>query len=123
MTAAGKAYPLCAHFGDSLDVGRWHSDIPGLISQARILAQSAGCPGQIIEYGKLAYGLQCHLEFTAQTIEGMLAATPAADCAAASAYVQGPEMLRVQDYGSMNQKLFGFFDGLMAAYALRHKPA
>lgn len=32
-------------------------------------------------------------------------------------------MLRVQDYGSMNQKLFGFFDGLMAAYALRHKPA
>ncbi|SMB26905.1 putative glutamine amidotransferase-like protein YfeJ [Sterolibacterium denitrificans] len=124
LTAAGKTHPMCAHFGDGLEVGHWHSDMPGLTPQSRILARSAGCPRQIIEYGELAYGLQCHLEFTAETIEGMIIATPPAEfAAAASGFVQTPEMLRAHDYGPMNRKLFEFLDRLMAAYALRREPA
>jgi GMP synthase (glutamine-hydrolysing) len=104
LTAAGKTHPMCAHFGDGLEVGH--------------------CPRQIIEYGELAYGLQCHLEFTAETIEGMIIATPPAEfAAAASDFVQTPEMLRAHDYGPMNRKLFEFLDRLMAAYALRREPA
>lgn len=122
LTTAGKTHLLFAHFGDQLDVGHWHGDMPGLTPQARILAYSLGCPRQIIEYGALAYGLQCHLEFTPETIEGMIAATPPAEFAAASAYIQTPDKLLTQDYRPMNQKLFGFLDRLLAAYALR-KPA
>ena len=120
LTTAGLSHPLLAHFGDGLEVGHWHSDMPGLTPQARILARSAGCPRQIIEYGELAYGFQCHLEFTPETIAGMIAATPPAElAAAASGFVQTPEMLRAHDYSLMNQKLFEFLDRLMAAYALR----
>ncbi|MFT3813780.1 MAG: type 1 glutamine amidotransferase [Acidovorax sp.] len=118
LTEEGKANGKFSHFGDTLDVGHWHSDMPGLTGSARVIAYSAGCPRQIIEYGDLVYGFQCHMEFTPEVVELLIAASERdLEALAAHRFVQQPDALRAQNYDGMNQKLFGFLDRLMQAYA------
>jgi GMP synthase (glutamine-hydrolysing) len=118
LTAAGLANDKLAHFGESLVVGHWHSDMPGLTPTAQVLASSEGCPRQIIEYGALAYGFQCHMEFTPEVIELLIeASAPELATLTAHRYVQQPAALRANGYTAMNQQLFGFLDKLAAAYA------
>ena len=38
MTADGKANKKFSHFGDTLQVGHWHNDMPGLTDDAKIPA-------------------------------------------------------------------------------------
>ncbi|WP_248745864.1 type 1 glutamine amidotransferase [Pseudomonas sp. MWU12-2037] len=120
LTEAGKDNDKVAHFGDVLEVGHWHNDMPGLTENARILAYSEGCPRQIVEYGPLVYGFQCHMEFTLDVVERLIAASESELVEATGRrFVQQPAALRANDYGQMNQKLFGFLDKLMAQYRLR----
>lgn len=123
LTASGKADHKVAHFGESLEVGHWHSDMPGLTADAQVLATSAGCPRQIVRYGDLVYGFQCHMEFTREVVELLIAASEG-DLAALKnhRFVQQPGALRANDYDAMNEKLFGFLDKLMAAYAAAREP-
>ncbi|MFT3719184.1 type 1 glutamine amidotransferase [Pseudorhodoferax sp.] len=117
LTAQAKASGKFAHFGESLEVGHWHSDMPGLTESARIMAYSEGCPRQIIEYGDLVYGFQCHMEFTPEVVELLIAASePELKTLAAHRFVQQPDALRAHDHGAMNQALFGFLDRLVEAY-------
>ncbi|VEA31209.1 glutamine amidotransferase [Salmonella enterica subsp. enterica] len=46
--------------------------MPGLTDQATVLAESAGCPRQIVQYGNFVYGFQCHMEFTVEAVEGLI---------------------------------------------------
>ncbi|MGB4226098.1 MAG: type 1 glutamine amidotransferase [Candidatus Dechloromonas phosphoritropha] len=118
LTTEGKAHVKFAHFGDTVDVGHWHSDMPGLTANAKIIAYSEGCPRQIIEYGELAYGFQCHMEFTLDVIELLIAAAKRELATLTNhRFVQQPDALRANDYDVMNQNLFGFLDKLMVAYA------
>ena len=120
LTAEGRANGKFAHFGDTLAVGHWHSDMPGLTANARVLATSAGCPRQIIEYGELAYGFQCHMEFTPAVVERLIAASGKdLEALAAHRFVQQPDALRAHDWDDMNRTLYGFLDRLMEAYAAR----
>lgn len=117
LTSEGKANAKFAEFGDTLGVGHWHNDMPGLTRVAKILAHSEGCPRQIIEYGDLVYGFQCHMEFTHEVVELLIAASERELAASkADRFVQQPDALRANDYHSMNGKLFGFLDNLVAAY-------
>ena len=118
LTVEGKANSKTAHFGDTLEVGHWHNDMPGLTESAKILATSEGCPRQIVEYSPLVYGFQCHMEFTPAVIELLIAASER-ELATLTAhrFVQQPAALRANHYDDMNQKLFGFLDRLMQAYA------
>lgn len=117
LTAEGKANNKVAHFGDLLEVGHWHNDMPGLTADAKILAVSEGCPRQIIEYSKLVYGFQCHMEFTSEVVELLIAASES-DLASLTdrRFVQQPPALRANDWDEMNQKLFTFLDKLVAEY-------
>lgn len=118
LTAEGKANSNTAHFGDTLGVGHWHNDMPGLTDDAKILATSEGCPRQIVEYSPLVYGFQCHMEFTPAVIELLIAASERElAMLTAHRFVQQPAALRANHYDEMNQKLFGFLDKLMQAYA------
>jgi len=120
LTESGKDNDKIAHFGDVLEVGHWHNDMPGLTENSRILAYSEGCPRQIVEYGPLVYGFQCHMEFTLDVVERLIAASESELVEAADRrFVQQPAALRANDYGQMNQKLFGFLDKLVAEYRLR----
>jgi len=117
LTAAGKANDKFTDFGDTLDVGHWHNDMPGLTKDATIIAYSEGCPRQIVEYGNLVYGFQCHMEFTKDAVELLIAASERElAMLAGHRFVQQPDALRANAYDSMNQKLFGFLDKLVAAY-------
>lgn len=49
--------------------------MPGLTPEAKIIAYSEGCPRQIIEYSKLVYGFQCHMEFNREVIELLIASS------------------------------------------------
>ena len=122
LTAEGLSNPKFAGFGAHLEVGHWHNDMPGLTDDALILATSVGCPRQIVEYGDLVYGFQCHMEFTPEVVELLIAASEAELAAMIGRrFVQQPEALRANDYGEMNERLFGFLDRLSEAYAANRK--
>jgi GMP synthase (glutamine-hydrolysing) len=117
LTSQGRANYKFAHFGESLDVGHWHSDMPGLTKDATIIAYSEGCPRQIVEYSDLVYGFQCHMELTRDEIELLIAASERELVnLTAHRFVQQPDALRANNYDAMNQTLFIFLDQLMAAY-------
>ena len=117
MTAESERNPLFSHFGNKLDVGHWHNDMPGLTPEAEIIAYSEGCPRQIVAYSKLVYGFQCHMELTRSVVE-MLIAHSEGDLSRATDYrfVQSPEALRTHDYSEMNSALFTFLDKLESCY-------
>ena len=118
LTAEGRASDKFAHFGDVLESGHWHSDMPGLTDNAKVIACSEGCTRQIIEYGNLVYGFQCHMEFTPEVIELLIAASETELAALEShRFVQQPAALRANDWQAMNGQLFVFLDRLMQAYA------
>ena len=122
LTAAGKANDKFARFGDTLDVGHWHNDMPGLTASAKVIAYSEGCPRQIVEYGDLVYGFQCHMEFTPEVIELLIAASGhELSTLTHHRFVQQPDALRINDHEAMNQKLFGFLDQLAKAYAAERR--
>jgi len=64
LTADGRKHPFLAGVEPTFLAGHWHRDMPGLTAAAVVLATSAGCPRQIVAYGRHVYGLQLHLELT-----------------------------------------------------------
>ncbi|MWN05368.1 type 1 glutamine amidotransferase [Gilliamella sp. Pas-s95] len=117
LTQLGKTNPLFADFGNTLEVGHWHNDMPGLTQDAQIIAYSAGCPRQIIAYNNFVYGFQCHMEFTPEVVELLIAHSQKELKQAANyRFVDTPDTLRSHDYTTMNQKLFAFLDKLSEHY-------
>ncbi|OCG45893.1 GMP synthase [Gilliamella sp. Fer1-1] len=117
LTEIGKANPLFADFGSALEVGHWHNDMPGLTKDAQIIAYSEGCPRQIIAYGELVYGFQCHLELTPKVVD-LLIANSQKEFSHTEKYrfVDTQDKLRSHNYTEMNQKLFTFLDKLSQLY-------
>ena len=117
LTEAGLGHDKFARLGRSLEVGHWHSDMPGLTPEAMVIAYSEGCPRQIIEYSTLVYGLQCHMEFNPEVVELLIAHSEEELASLADhRYVQQPTALRQNDYLLMNEMLFGFLDKLVQEY-------
>ena len=110
LTAAGLTDASLAHFGRVLPVGHWHSDMPGLTSESKVLATSAGCPRQIIAYSERVYGFQCHMEFTREVVDLLIAEEKAFSVRENYRFVQSPDEIRNFDYAEMNRKLFRFLD-------------
>lgn len=119
LTADGLACELLAGFPATFDAGHWHSGMPGITPESRVLASSTGCPRQIVEYGPLAFGFQCHMEFTPALVE-MLAERSAADITAHAGrpFVQQAEQLRANVYRAMNALLLSFLDRLAASLSV-----
>ncbi len=117
LTKTGKQDRLFSHFEPTCIVGHWHSDMPGLTPDSKILAFSKGCPRQIIAYQPLVYGFQCHLELTPEVVEGLIAhAEEDLSPHRKYAFIQPPETLRNHSYRAMNKLLFGFLNRLEEAY-------
>lgn len=111
LTDAGRNDELLADFPDSFNCGHWHGDMAGLTDESIVLAQSEGCPRQIIRFTPKVYAIQCHLEFTPSAINDMIT-----NCAVEleneqnRRFVQSAEQLRNNDYSSTNALLFRFLD-------------
>ena len=116
LTEAGRNDPFLRHFPDVFDAGEWHNDMPGLNDSAVILAESKGCPRQIVRYGKYVYGFQTHLEFTHEIIaEGIR--RHGGRLEEQGRFVQSVSELLSYDYTEMNRLLSGFLDALTADYS------
>lgn len=117
MTDAGKTNEMFSHFGNMLEVGHWHNDMPGLTPDAKVIAWSEGCPRQIVAYSELVYGFQCHMELTPAVVEVLIAHSDR-DLSRAADYrfVQSAEELRANNYAEMNSVLFTFLDKLEYRY-------
>jgi GMP synthase (glutamine-hydrolysing) len=103
LTDDGKADPFIKHFPEQFQSGHWHYDMPGIPPQAKILAQSSGCPRQIVCFSPKVYGFQCHLELDQHRMQWLIQHCPG-DLSPAP-YVQEPETILAQDYGAINQHL------------------
>lgn len=111
LTFDGKEDPIFSRFPERFPAGHWHGDMPGLTSEAKVLAKSAGCPRQIVRYFPHVYGFQCHFEFTPESIESMIEHCHH-ELRLESAYIQNEQTLRSHDYAVINQRLFDFLDQL-----------
>ena len=68
-TAAGGTDPLFDGLDDTLACLQWHGcEIATLPAGCDVLASSSACRVQAIRVGQHAYGLQFHVEMTAQTV-------------------------------------------------------
>ena len=118
LTELGRGHSNFSHFNTLETVGHWHNDMPGLTPTSKVLATSIGCPRQIVEYSPLVYGFQCHLEFTAESIAGLIAVSADEfETADHHNYIQKPERLMANSSLSMNALLFEFMDKFMVYYA------
>ena len=118
LTEYGLKDEKINHFGSTLPVGHWHSDMPGLTTNCNILATSIGCPRQIVAYSGLVYGFQCHMELTLEVVDLLIAEE--LDFLSNNTtykFVQKPDAIRGYDYSEMNDKLFSFLDKLANEYA------
>jgi GMP synthase-like glutamine amidotransferase len=68
--------PLAAGLPATLTPLHWHGETFSLPNDAIHLYSSATCANQGFVWRERAIGLQCHLEATAQTLEGMLDTFP-----------------------------------------------
>lgn len=124
LTEDGLKDEKINHFGSKLSVGHWHSDMPGLSPQCKILATSIACPRQIIAYSNFVYGFQCHIELNPEVIELLIAEDEHfLTNNTTHKFVQKPDEIRSFDYTEMNEKLFEFLDKLVAEYQLTNKRA
>ncbi|WP_152391994.1 type 1 glutamine amidotransferase [Paenibacillus guangzhouensis] len=117
LTEEGNKIEFFSHFGDTCVVGHWHNDMPGLTARSQVVAYSEGCPRQIVRYQEFVYGFQCHMEFTSELIELLIAHSEeelAGD--QDKRFVQRPEELRNNDYTAMNNLLFSFLDKFVDSY-------
>lgn len=115
LTAEGRADPLFAAFPNTFLAGAWHNDMPGLTEYSAVIAESDGCPRQIVRYGPLVYGFQTHMELTHEIVAaGVLDSEESLK--RGGKYVQTAEELLAFDYTEMNALLSAFLDALAERY-------
>jgi GMP synthase-like glutamine amidotransferase/tetratricopeptide (TPR) repeat protein len=76
LTAAARHDPVFRGFPADLEVCEWHSNHFSLPPGAIRLARSPRYENQAIRYGRVAYGIQSHLEPSLEDIRAWLADTP-----------------------------------------------
>jgi GMP synthase (glutamine-hydrolysing) len=114
LTDEGKKDPFFSTLPDKFEVGHWHGDMPGLTPETQILANSEGCPRQIVKYTPKIYGFQCHFEFTPESIEQMIIhSTQELESYKNLPYVESAEKLRSHDFREINERLYMFLDYLV----------
>ncbi|MBA3660349.1 MAG: homoserine O-succinyltransferase [Gammaproteobacteria bacterium] len=105
-----KEGSISTNLPDKFEVMHWHSDMPGLTANSIILAESDGCPRQIVKYDEQIYGFQCHLELTKDLVEGLIANCP--NDLKSGRYINTVEELRKVDYDEINHKLDLFLENI-----------
>jgi GMP synthase-like glutamine amidotransferase/tetratricopeptide (TPR) repeat protein/DNA-binding CsgD family transcriptional regulator len=76
LTAAARRDPVFRGFPPGLDVCEWHSNHFALPSGAVRLARSPRYENQAVRIGRVAYGIQCHLETSREDLEAWLELFP-----------------------------------------------
>ena len=98
LTAAARHDPVFRGFPADLEVCEWHSNHFSLPRGAVRLARSPRYENQAIRYGRVAYGIQCHLEPSLQDIRDWLTETPDSPAALERQHGPGSVARMLEDY-------------------------
>lgn len=98
LTAAARHDPVFRGFPADLEVCEWHSNHFSLPPGAVRLARSPRYENQAIRYGRVAYGMQSHLEPSLQDIRAWLAETPGSDTTFERRHGEGSIERLLEDY-------------------------
>lgn len=112
LTQEGKENPLLKDFPESLKVMHWHNDMPGLPEDAVTLANSLGCPRQIIQFAPRVYGFQCHMELMQSDIDQLITHCP--EDLIAGKYIQTANQMLQEDLTLGHQQLALFLDKFLS---------
>ncbi len=93
LTEAGGDDPLLAGSAPRETVFQWHSDTFDLPAGAIRLVEGNTCLNQAFRFGQRAWGLQFHLEMTAEMVEQWVAAPSMCAEVAAAPYID-PDQIR-----------------------------
>jgi GMP synthase (glutamine-hydrolysing) len=110
LTEKGSEDPILKGLPKEFPVVHWHSDMPGLTKDALILAESDGCPRQIIKYSERAYGFQCHPEPSRDDVEGMTLSCEAD--LKPGPFIQSKDKFLSSDFISINKKMHSILNNL-----------
>lgn len=93
LTPAGQALGLDRILPKCFLAFHWHGDTFTLPEGAVHLAENQACKNQAFLYGQKVLGLQCHLEYTQQSIEELMRHCPE-ELNIPGTYVQSAEQIR-----------------------------
>jgi GMP synthase-like glutamine amidotransferase len=118
-TEAGRRDTLLSALPDPMTVLQWHgAEVTDLPPNAEALAQSDVCRIQALRVGRHAYGFQCHVEITADTVS-QWAVVPEYACSLEGAMGRdGAAQLRsdvVQRLPQFNKDARTLYEGFKAA--------
>jgi GMP synthase-like glutamine amidotransferase/quercetin dioxygenase-like cupin family protein/DNA-binding CsgD family transcriptional regulator len=105
LTAAARRDPVFRGFPPDLDVCEWHSNHFALPAGAVRLARSPRYENQAIRLGRVAYGIQCHLETSREDLEAWLELFPDTVGLFESRHGAGSVPVFLDDYGAFVPRL------------------
>jgi GMP synthase-like glutamine amidotransferase len=105
LTAAARRDPVFRGFPPDLDVCEWHSNHFALPTGAIRLARSPRYENQAIRFGRVAYGVQCHLETSREDLEAWLELFPETVGLFESRHGAGSVPAFLDDYGAFVPRL------------------
>jgi GMP synthase-like glutamine amidotransferase/tetratricopeptide (TPR) repeat protein/DNA-binding CsgD family transcriptional regulator len=105
LTAAARRDPVFRGFPSDLDVCEWHSNHFALPTGAIRLARSPRYENQAIRFGRVAYGIQCHLETSRDDLEAWLELFPETVTLFESRHGKGSVPAFLDDYGAFVPRL------------------
>jgi GMP synthase-like glutamine amidotransferase/DNA-binding NarL/FixJ family response regulator len=105
LTAASRRDPVFRGFPPDLDVCEWHSNHFALPMGAIRLARSPRYENQAIRFGRVAYGIQCHLETSREDLEAWLELFPDTVGLFESRHGAGSLPSFLDDYGAFVPRL------------------
>jgi GMP synthase-like glutamine amidotransferase/DNA-binding CsgD family transcriptional regulator len=105
LTAAARRDPVFRGFPPDLDVCEWHSNHFALPTGAVRLARSPRYENQAIRIGRVAYGIQCHLETSREELEAWLELFPETVGVFESRHGAGSVPAFLDDYGAFVPRL------------------
>ena len=105
LTAAARRDPVFRGFPPDLDVCEWHSNHFALPTGAARLARSPRYENQAIRFGRVAYGIQCHLETSREDLEAWLELFPETVGLFESRHGLGSVPAFLDDYGAFVPRL------------------
>ncbi|GAB4187863.1 MAG: GMP synthase [Simkaniaceae bacterium] len=110
LNETGRGDPLFQNFPDSFDSFHWHNDMMGIPSGAEVLAESSGCPRQIVKFADDIYGLQCHFEMTRENVLELMENCGEEYSQAKGDWIQFPEDVFASDFETMNTRMHFLLD-------------
>jgi GMP synthase-like glutamine amidotransferase/tetratricopeptide (TPR) repeat protein len=105
LTAAARRDPVFRGFPPDLEVCEWHSNHFALPTGAVRLARSPRYENQAIRFGRVAYGIQCHLETSREDLEAWLELFPDTVGLFESRHGAGSVPAFLDDYGAFVPRL------------------